>query len=63
MKMPALLALATLGYTTHFYECNVTQGGQGKQCRHFHGAKLPTILLTNFGNDNKAEEDNSVAYI
>jgi hypothetical protein len=32
--------------------CHVTQGGQGKKGRQFHGAMLPRVLLTNFSNGN-----------
>jgi hypothetical protein len=31
--------------------CCITQGGQGKQCGHFHGTELLKILLANFASD------------
>jgi hypothetical protein len=47
-----VLALATLVDATQIEMIHllflITQGGQGKQSRHFHGTKLLTVLLTSF---------------
>jgi hypothetical protein len=50
MKTLSLFALATLGDVTQIKMILFVSNCQGKKGEHFYGAKLMTVLPTNFAN-------------
>jgi hypothetical protein len=54
MIKPTLLALATLGNATQITSFLPVEYGQGKYVRNFCGAKMLTVLPTNFAKGNAA---------